>query len=365
MLIQQIIRELENLAPPIYQESYDNAGLITGNKTWDCYGILCCLDCTEDVINEAVNKKCNLIVAHHPIVFSGLKRLNGNNYVERTVIAAIKNDIAIYAIHTNLDNVTKGVSNYMADKLGLLEKRILSPKQGFLYKLYTYVPLEAAEKVRTALFAEGAGKIGSYEECSFDTNGQGTFKPIEGASPFIGKVGTREKTEEVRIEVMFPAYLQSNVLKALFKAHPYETVAYEIIKLENKNQEVGSGMIGRLPKTLDELSFLQLLKETFGLKSIRHTPFLNKPIRTVALCGGAGSFLTKTAIGAGADAYITADVKYHEFFDADNHLLLTDIGHWESEQYTIALLAEFLQDKFLTFAVLKTEVNTNPVGYFS
>jgi len=365
MLIQHIIQELENMAPPMYQESYDNAGLITGNKSWDCTGVLCSLDCTEEIIQEATQKKCNLIVSHHPIVFSGLKRLNGNTYVERAVIAAIKNNIAIYAIHTNLDNVAHGVSNRMADKLGLLEKRILAPKQGIIYKLYTYAPLDVAEKVRDALFAAGAGKIGLYEECSFETQGMGSFKPIAGANPFSGSIGKRKTTSEVKIEVIFPPYLQPNILKALFQAHPYETVAYEIIKLENQHQEVGSGMIGRLPKTLDELSFLQMLKETFGLPSIRHTPLLNRPIRTVALCGGAGSFLTKAAIAAGADGYITADVKYHEFFDADKRLLLADIGHYESEQYTIALLAEFLQNKFHTFAVLKTEVNTNPVGYFS
>jgi dinuclear metal center YbgI/SA1388 family protein len=362
MLIDHIIKELEVLAPPVYQESYDNAGLITGNKSWECTGIICSLDCIEATVNEAIEKGCNLIVAHHPIVFSGFKKLNGNNYVERTVIAAIKNDIAIYAIHTNLDNVMHGVNNRIADKLGLLEKSILAPKQGIIYKLFTYAPASHAEVVKEALFTAGAGKIGLYEECSFNITGTGTFKPMAGSSPFLGAVGTRETAEEVKIEVIFSHYLQPKILQALFAAHPYETVAYEVIKLENHHQEIGSGMIGHLPDSMEETAFLNLVKNAFGLSVIRHTPLLNRPVKTVAVCGGSGSFLTKTAIAAGADVYITADVKYHEFFDADNRLLLADIGHWESEQFTTDLLAEFLQDKFLTFAVLKTRVNTNPVS---
>ena len=363
MLIDYIITELEALAPPVYQESYDNAGLITGNKSWDCTGIICSLDCTEATVNEAIKKKCNLIVAHHPIVFSGLKKINGNNYVERTVIAAIKNDIAIYAIHTNLDNVMHGVNNRIADKLGLLERSILAPKQGIIYKLFTYAPASHAEAVRETLFAAGAGKIGLYEECSYNITGTGTYKPMLGSSPFLGEVGTRKMAKEVKIEVIFPYYLQSKILKALFAAHPYETVAYEVIKLENQHQEVGSGMIGSLPESMDETAFLNLVKEAFALGIIRHTPLLNKPVKTVAVCGGSGSFLTKNAIAAKADVFITADIKYHEFFDADDKLLLADIGHWESEQFTADLLAEFLQDKFPTFAILKTMVNTNPVMY--
>ncbi|MES2774653.1 MAG: Nif3-like dinuclear metal center hexameric protein [Bacteroidota bacterium] len=363
MLVDAILRELESLAPPVYQESYDNAGLLTGNRSWDCTGILCSLDCTEAIVQEAISKNCNLIVAHHPIVFRGLKKINGSNYVERTVIAAIKNDIAIYAIHTNLDNVMHGVNGRIADQFGLQERAILSPKQGIIYKLFTYAPASHAREIRETLFAAGAGKIGLYEECSFSTAGTGTFKPMQGSNPFVGETGKREHADEIKIEVIFPYYLQSKILKALFAAHPYETVAYEVIKLENQNQETGSGMIGRLPQTMEETSFLALVKQAFGVGVIRHTAMLHKPVRTVALCGGAGSFLIKSAIAAGADAYITADVKYHEFFDADGKLLLADIGHYESEQFTIRLLAEFLQEKFPTFAVLKTGVNTNPVVY--
>lgn len=364
MLISDIIQQLEILAPPSYQESYDNAGLITGKRNWNVSGVLCSLDCTEDVIQEAIKKNCNLIIAHHPIVFGGLKKINGNNYVEKAVITAIKNDIAIYAIHTNLDNVIHGVNNKIADQLGLTERKILAPKYGILHKLFTYVPETHSQKVTDALFTGGAGKIGLYEECSFSTSGTGTFKPIGGANPYSGKVGSRESVKEIKIEIIFPQHLQAQILKSLFEAHPYETVAYEIIKLENKHQEIGSGMIGQLPQAMGEASFLEMVKSVFKLSMIRHTRFLHKPVKTVAICGGAGSFLIKTAIAAKADIFITSDIKYHEFFDADNHLVVADIGHWESEQFTTDLLAAFLQDKFPNFAIFKTETDTNPIKYF-
>ncbi len=367
MQINQIIKELENWAPPAFQENYDNCGLITGNRDWDCTGILCCLDVTEDVIDEAVEKQCNMVLAHHPIVFQSIKKLSGAGYVQRTVVKAIKNDIAIYAIHTNLDNVSHGVNEVIADKLGLktCSRSILAPKANVLCKLYTYVPADHTEAVRLALFSAGAGNIGQYNECSFNTEGTGTFKPLEGATPFIGVAGgEREWVKETKLEVVFPEYLQQQVIRALHQAHPYQSVAYEIIKLQNQHPEVGSGMLGELAGSITETELLHRLKSAFGLTAIRHTPLLNKPMRMVAVCGGAGSFLTKTAIAAGADAFITADVKYHEFFDADNKLLLADIGHFESEQFTIEALAKFLQVKFPTFAVLQTEVTTNPVRYF-
>jgi dinuclear metal center YbgI/SA1388 family protein len=365
--IQSIITTLEAWAPTSYQESYDNAGLITGDKGWTCTGVICSLDATEEVVAEAIAKGCNLVVAHHPIVFAGLKKLSGNGYVQRAIIKAIKHDIAIYAIHTNLDNVADGVNRMIAERLGLKHESlaILAPKTGLLCKLHTYVPLENAEAVREALFEAGAGHIGRYVECSFSTGGVGTFRPLEDTRPAIGTAGgPREQVAEEKVEVILPLHLQQKVLSALFKAHPYETVAYELVALQNAHQEVGSGLIGELPETLSETAFLHQLKERFGLQVVRHTPFRQRPVRMVALCGGAGSFLTKAAIAAGADAYITADVKYHEFFDADGQLLLADIGHFESEQYTIAGICKFLQHKFPTFAVLQTEVNTNPVCYF-
>ena len=365
MKISDVIRLLEQTAPQSLQESYDNAGLLTGSAAWECTGILCTLDATEDVVNEAKQKNCNLVVAHHPIIFGGLKKITGRNYVERTVITAIKNDIAIYAIHTNLDNIISGVNNRMADKLGLVNCTILAPKAGQLMKLYTFVPVEHAEKVRSAIFQAGGGNIGNYSETSFNAEGTGTFKGNENTNPFVGEKGTRHHEKEVRIETVFPTYLQKQIVSALLQAHPYEEVAYDIVALANQNPLVGSGMVGYLPEPVAEETFLQQLKLAFGLKLVRHTKLLNKPVTKIALCGGAGSFLTNAAIACGADVYVTADVKYHEFFDADTRLVLADIGHWESEQYTVDLLFDILQLNFPTFAVLKTETNTNPVEYFT
>ncbi len=365
MKITDVINLLEETAPPAYQESYDNAGLLTGNPLWDCTGIICTLDATEEVINEARQKKCNLIVAHHPIIFGGLKKITGRNYVERAVITAIRNDIAIYAIHTNLDNVIHGVNNKMADRLGLINRSILAPKTGELMKLFTFVPLAQAEKVRSAIFNAGGGNIGNYSEVSFNAEGTGTFKGNASANPYAGEPGKRHEEQEIKMEVIFPAYLQKNIVAALLKSHPYEEVAYDLVSLANAHQQVGSGLVGYLPAPVAEEQFLSQLKLAFGLKVIKHTPLQGRPIGKVALCGGSGSFLTKHAIASAADIYITSDVKYHEFFDAGDKLVLADIGHWESEQYTIDLLFDILQSKFPTFAVLKTEVKTNPVEYFT
>ena len=364
MKIAEIIQALEAIAPPVLQEHYDNAGLITGNADWICTGVLCTLDATEIIIEEAISLGCNLIVAHHPIVFKGLKKITGKNYVEKTIINAIKNDIAVYAIHTNLDNVLQGVNNKIADKLQLINRQILLPKENMLMKLYTFVPLEFAEKVRTAIFNSGAGSIGNYSECSFNAEGKGTFKAGENTNPFVGEKNIRHTENEIKIEVIFPAYSKNNIVDALLKSHPYEEVAYDIISLKNHYQTIGSGLTGELSTETTEEDFLQLLKSAFGLQVIRHTRLLQKPVKKIAVCGGAGSFLIGKAFAAKADFYITADIKYHEFFDANGQMVIADIGHWESEQFTIELLHEVLQEKFPNFAVLKTKSRTNPVYYF-
>jgi dinuclear metal center YbgI/SA1388 family protein len=364
MIIADVVTFLEGYAPVSLQESYDNAGLLIGEKSAPCTGILTCLDVTEEVLDEAISKKCNLIVAHHPLIFRGIKKLSGGSYVERTVIKAIRNDLSVYAIHTNLDHVIQGVNARMAATLGLNDLSILVPKEGVLEKLVTFVPTDHAKAVRNALFSAGAGKVGGYSECSFSQEGKGTFTGEAGTQPFVGEPGKRHTEPESRIEVIFPAFLQSRVIGALLEAHPYEEVAYDIYALANKWNQAGSGMIGLLPQEISEEGLLSLLKEKFGLAAIRHTPLLGGKIRKVALCGGAGSFLTGAAKAAGAQAFITSDIKYHEFFDADGALFLADIGHYESEQFTIDLLADILRQKFPNFAVLKTEVITNPVRYF-
>ena len=364
MKIQDIISFLETLAPVSLQESYDNAGLLTGNAEWECTGIITTLDSTLAVIEEAIEKKCNLIIAHHPIIFNGLKKITGKNYVENIIIKAIKNDIAIYAIHTNLDNVLAGVNGKMADQLGLVNRQVLLPKQGILKKLVTFVPIAHAEDLRNALFNAGAGNIGKYSECSFTAAGEATFKAGANANPFVGEIGKRHTEKEVRVEVIYPIWNEKSILKAMFTAHPYEEVAYDIYILNNKLQDTGSGLTGELPEATTELEFLEKLRSAFGLSVIKYTPLLGKQVKKIALCGGAGSFLINNAIACGADFYITGDVKYHEFFDADNKVVIADIGHYESEQYTIDLLFDNLSEKFPNFAVLKTGVKTNPVNYY-
>jgi dinuclear metal center YbgI/SA1388 family protein len=364
MKIADIISFLESLAHPSLQEHYDNAGLVIGEKNRECSGIICSLDATEEVIKEAITENYNLVVAHHPIIFGGLKKINGKNYVEKTVITAIKNDIAIYAIHTNLDNVVNGVNGRIARLLGLENISILSPKESTLKKLFTFAPLDKAELVRNAIFRAGGGQIGNYSECSFNAEGVGTFKGEEGTNPYVGEVGKQHSENEIKIEAIFPAWLEDKVVSSMKAAHPYEEVAYDIINLANKHQGIGSGVVGELTEPMTEMNFLVHLKKIFNLRVIRHTALLNRPVKRIALCGGAGSFLVSTALAAGADIYITADMKYHEFFDANGKILIADIGHYESEQFTIDLLAEILEQKFPNFAVLKTKVETNPVKYF-
>jgi dinuclear metal center YbgI/SA1388 family protein len=364
MNILSVTQHLESIAPMAFQEAYDNAGLLTGDAQWECTGILICLDAIEEVVQEAIETKCNLIVAHHPIIFKGLKKFNGNNYVERTVIAAIKNDIAIYAIHTNLDNVIKGVNGKIAELLDLKNLTVLQPREQLLKKLITFAPLKDAETIRSALFEAGAGKLGKYSECSFNIEGTGTFKAEEGADPHVGEIGKRHEEKEMKIEVIFPAYLQNKIVMAMIKVHPYEEAAYDIFSLTNYLSDVGSGILGELSEAIDETLLLQKLKDLFGLKVIKHTALTGKKIQKLALCGGAGSFLTSSAIANQADVYITSDIKYHEFFEAEGKMLLIDIGHYESEQFTVNLLHANLQENFCNFAVLKTKINTNPVHYF-
>jgi len=364
MRIADVINHLESIAPPSLQESYDNSGLIVGEKSSEVQRVLISLDCIEETVNEAIAQNCNLIVAHHPIVFSGLKRFNNANYVQRTVQLAIKNDIAIYAIHTNLDNVYhQGVNGKIAEKIGLKNTRILAPKSGGLLKLVTYCPVAESKAILEAMFAAGAGHIGDYAECSFSTQGYGTFKPGDNANPSIGQVGRREMLEEAKVEVILREHQLGTVLSALRSTHSYEEVAYEVFPTLNADLQIGSGMVGELASDMNTADFLAHLKSCMDLTIVKHTSF-DKPIKTVAVCGGSGQFLLRNAKSSGADVYVTSDFKYHEYFDAEKDLMICDIGHYESEKFTIDLLYDILSKKFSTFAVLKTEVNTNPVNYF-
>lgn len=362
--LKELTDSLEALAPPAYQEGYDNSGLIVGDPGTDITGVLLSLDCTEAVIEEAIRKGCNLVVAHHPIVFKGLKRLNGKNYVERTVIKAIQNSVAIYAIHTNLDHVPNGVNSMIAARLGLQNVKILAPKRQTLLKLTFFVPRQNANQVLESLYGAGAGKIGNYAECSFQTSGEGAFRPLAGADPYTGEIGELKRAAEQRVELMFPAHLERKVLQALRLSHPYEEVAYYLQSLENENQEVGAGAVGELPEAMPLADFLAHLKKSMELSVIKHTASAKKTIKRVAVCGGAGSFLLPNALAAQAAAFVTADFKYHEFFDAENRIVICDIGHYESEVYTKQLLHDYLSKIFGNFALHLSETNTNPVAYY-
>jgi len=363
--IQDLVRALEAVAPSSLQESYDNSGLLVGRWEQEVSQALLCLDCTEEVVQEAIDKHCELIIAHHPIVFGGMKRFNGADYVQRTVEMAIRAGVSIYAIHTNLDNVLKGgVNGKIAERLGLQGWRILQPMPGQMLRLDVYVPAENAAELEQALFDAGAGQVGNYADCRFAVEGQGSFTPIEGSDPYLGKQGKRELVQEVQLSVILPASLRSAVLKAMTDHHPYEEVAHHVWALANAHPEFGAGLWGELPEPMSEEAFLQHLKVSMDLHNFRFTPRKhNRPIHRVAVCGGAGSFLIKKARQV-ADAYITSDVKYHEFFDSEKQLLLCDIGHFESERFTQERLAEILSHKFPNFATLFTQTNTNPVRYY-
>ncbi|SMG39302.1 dinuclear metal center protein, YbgI/SA1388 family [Marivirga sericea] len=362
--IKDIVQHLESIAPLAYQESYDNAGLIVGDANKKVSNILITLDVTEEVIAEAISKNCELIVAHHPIIFKGLKKLTGCNYVERTVIEAIKNDIAVYASHTNLDNIKNGVNAKIAEKLNLYNTEILSPKKGSLAKLSVFVPKENATALKSALHDAGAGQIGAYEDCAFESVGIGSFLPTDKANPSIGKQGKLETVEEHKIEVIFPMHLKNKVLSAMNQAHPYEEVAYYLHQLENTYHDLGSGMIGEIEMEMKAKDFFDYLKERMGLTVIKHTKEINRKIKRVAICGGSGAFLISQAINKKADIYISSDIKYHEFFDAEERLIIADIGHYESERFTNEIFYAILKENFANIALHLGQTVTNPIKYY-
>ena len=364
MIVQDVINHLEELAPLAYAQDFDNVGLLVGNKNTKVKGILVTLDTLESVVDEAIKEHCNLIVSFHPIIFKGLKKLTGKTYVERVVLKAIKHDIAIYAIHTALDNALQGVNDMICNQLELLNKHILIPQADTIKKLTTYVPKDEAEQLRTALFKVGAGSIGNYSNCSFNNQGYGTYKGNENSTPVKGEKGILHTEEETQISVTFSKHLESKILQTLFKTHSYEELAYEIITLENRNQNIGMGMVGELKTSLDTKRFLNYIKRKMNTDCIRHSVLPNKTIKKIAILGGSGSFAIEAAKACGADAFITSDLKYHDFFSAENSILLADIGHYESEQFTKNLLVAYLTKKITNFAIVLSKTNTNPIKYF-
>ena len=364
MKILDIIKVLEELAPLSLQESYDNAGLVTGNPEWDVRAALCSVDVTPEVMKEALKLKANLIVAHHPVIFSSLKSITGKTETERVLLEAIRKNIAIYCAHTNLDNAREGVNQIISNKLGLKNCAILKPATDLLFKLVTFVPEEYADKVRDAVFRAGAGHIGNYDSCSFNSQGEGTFRGNESTNPFVGQKGELHNEPEIRIETIVPEMHLKSVIDSMISAHPYEDVAYDIYPLKNIFPSVGSGMIGEFDTPVMHDEFLEQVRKTFGIPVIRYSGKPSAEYKRIALCGGSGSFLIGQAIRSRADAFLTSDLKYHQFFEADDKLLLCDIGHYESEQFTKEIFYSLLTKKFSTFAVHLSSIVTNPIKYY-
>ncbi|MCX6286457.1 MAG: Nif3-like dinuclear metal center hexameric protein [Bacteroidetes bacterium] len=363
MKLKELTSFLESFAPLAFQEDYDNTGLLTGGPEQEISAALICLDITPGTIDEAVSRDCNLIISHHPFIFRGLKKIEPGKMESDLLVSLIKHDIAVYAIHTNLDNALGGLNEFLCRRLGISNAKILREKTGMLSKIVTFCPLDYTEKVRHALFEAGAGMIGKYDFCSYNISGQGTFRASSEASPFVGKQNSIHVEDETRIEIVFPDHIKNKLIKALLEAHPYEEVAYDIYSLSNSFPACGAGMIGELEKPVSAGDFLKSVKHKLNIKMIRHSNFPDREIRKVAICSGSGSFLIPDALRAGADVFLTADVKYHDFFNVNGGILLADIGHYESEQWIKDLLTEKLIEKFPTFAVLSSGLNTNPVNY--
>lgn len=364
MKLRQIFECLENQFPLFFQESYDNSGLIVGNPDNETKKALVCIDVTDRVMDEAIEHHCDLIISHHPFIFGGLQKINLSNPTGQIIGKAIKNNISLYAAHTNMDNISGGINSILCDKLGLINTEFLKPKKGILRKLVTFCPKDYSDKVREAMFSAGAGYIGNYRSCSFNASGQGTFLATENTHPFVGEINKLHYENETRIETVFPAHLEQKVIAAMLKNHPYEEVAYDIYTLENNYAKAGEGMTGFLEKELPSEAFLKMVKTTLNADRIRHSDTFPKSIKKVAVCGGAGSFLINNAIHSGADAFITSDIKYHQFFNGAENLLLIDAGHYETEQFAKEIIHDFLIKNFPKFAIRISETNTNPVKYF-
>ncbi len=364
MLVKDILNCITEVAPLQWQESYDNAGLQVGDLGAEVHKALVCLDITEEVVDEAVAKSCDVIISHHPLIFKGLKHLTPKTYIERAVMKAVKHDIAMISMHTNLDNSFIGVNRVLAERLGLKDLHILQPLEDQLRKLVVYVPFSAAEGVRSAMFQAGAGCIGNYDSCSFNTHGKGSFRAGEAAHPYVGEIGKVHLEDEVRIETVVPKHALGQVVAAMKKEHPYEEVAYDVFALENEFTQAGAGMVGVFDNAMEEADFLALVTETIGSPCLRHSSLTGHKIQKVALCGGSGSPFLADALCCGADAYLTADIKYHDFFVPEGRLLLVDGGHFETEQFTKVLICDLIQKKFPKFAAEIAETKTNSVHYF-
>ncbi len=364
--VGDVIRIIESSYPLCYQEPYDNSGLQVGQMGEKVTGIMLSVETTEAVLEECVDKGCNFLLSHHPILFKPLKRVTMCTYQERCLAFAIKHNIAIYALHTSADNILQGINFFVANKVGMQidGRRPLCPAKGGAYKLQVYVPKTHQKIVREALHQEGIGVSGKYSSCSFSSEGVGRFIPRKGASPFIGKeIGVMEQVSEVCVSMLVEQHLLSAALGTIKRVHPYEEPAYEIIPLLGQSVQVGSGLLGFLPAPVPANSFLNQLKETFNTSVVAHSEITQKMISSVAICGGSGGPFLEQAIAAGADAYVTGEAKYNDFLDAQGRINLVVLGHHTSEQVAIDLFEQLLHQITQEVSLYKSQRDINPVRF--
>lgn len=361
--ISEVIACIEQMAPLAYQESWDNSGVQVGDVSQEVKSVLLCVDITEATLNEAIERGANLVISHHPLIFKGIKKLIGRNYIERVIIKAIQHNIVLYSAHTNMDKCMGGVNFRIAQKLGLKNIRVLAPEENYLYKVVTYVPHEFAEAVRQAMWMAGAGTIGAYDCCSYSSEGSGTFRASEGCKPFVGEIDKLHTEPELRIEMIVPKDKIDRVVAAIHAAHPYEEPAIDVLPLANEYNRMGLGCVGDLENEITENAMLQYIRKKLGVQYIRHTKTTDKKVSRVALCGGSGAEFLSLAMREKAGIYITADVKYHDFFNAENQIVIADIGHFESEQCIKEVFYEQISKNFINFAILMAECDKSPVQY--
>ena len=368
MNVGELIKQIEDWAPPGAAWEKDNVGLQVGSRGDKLKNILLCLELDEEVLKQAIKKKCNLIFTHHPLIFNPIKNLDFEKSKQARLIQhLIKQNISLYSAHTNLDFTRDGVSFELAKSLKLKNVTFLEHEEANQFKVVIFLPAVNVDELSEALFSVGGGVIGNYENCSFRIAGEGTFKGNEDSNPVIGKKGNTEKVEEVRLELIVDSWNLGRIVNAIKKHHPYEEPAYDIYPLKNKNTNFGAGAIGELDKELSEKEFLNFVSKSLKIGKLKYCIGSGKKIKKVAVCGGSGSELLSRAINSGADAFITADIKYHAYHDAEGKILLIDAGHYETEIGSLNIVKKRIE-KILSgkdyIKVFKFSGSTNPVKFY-
>jgi len=355
MKIKEVILHLERKFPLYWQEEYDNCGVQCGDKEQEITGALVCFNFSEKAIEEAIARNANLIISHHPLIFKGLQKIEPTSPTGRMIFKAIQHKLVLYSMHTNIDNGIEGGNWLFAKKLGLKELKVLAPKEALFRKLVFYAPNGEEVPIIDALFTAGCGAVGNYINCSFRAEGKGTFQPLKSANPFIGQADVTEMVDEVRVEMIFPKAIQQKVIKTLYRHHPYEEPAFDIFALENSISQIGLGSIGTLPQSMRAEYFFDVMKKELNIEYFRISGKTDRTIQKVAVCGGSGSSFIRTAFAAGADIFITGDVKYHDFFSVDNQMIIADIGHFEGESFIKEIIYNELKENFSNFATIILE----------